>query len=83
MSNQGILKILLPIVLTESVLLEVLQSRSSRMFIQVFVFFQSLTISETIDEPLYSAQSKMRTIKPDFILIRNFPLDSHGDTFKV
>jgi len=24
----------------------------------------------------------MRTIKPDFVLIRNFPLDSHGDTFK-
>jgi len=34
------------------------------------------------DEPLYSAQANSRTVRPDFVLIRNFPLDSHGDTFK-
>lgn len=34
------------------------------------------------DEPLYGAQANSRTVRPDFVLIRNFPLDSHGDTFK-
>jgi len=34
------------------------------------------------DEPLYGAQAKDRTVRPDFVLIRNFPLDSHGDSFK-
>jgi hypothetical protein len=34
------------------------------------------------DEPLYGAQAKERTVRPDFVLVRNFPLDSHGDTFK-
>lgn len=35
------------------------------------------------DEPLKTAWKEPRTIKPDFVLIRNFPLDSHGDTFKA
>eukprot|EP01123_Difflugia_compressa_P000424 TRINITY_DN10506_c0_g1_i1.p1 TRINITY_DN10506_c0_g1~~TRINITY_DN10506_c0_g1_i1.p1 ORF type:complete len:332 (+),score=61.78 TRINITY_DN10506_c0_g1_i1:49-1044(+) len=35
------------------------------------------------DEPWpWSSQKNNRTVKPDFCLIRNFPLDSHGDTFK-
>jgi len=35
------------------------------------------------DEPLKSAWMEPRTVKPDFVLIRNFPLDSHTDTFKA
>uniref|UniRef100_A0A6B2L9R0 ATP-grasp domain-containing protein n=1 Tax=Arcella intermedia TaxID=1963864 RepID=A0A6B2L9R0_9EUKA len=35
------------------------------------------------DEPWpWSSQKKDRTVRPDFCLIRNFPLDSHGDDFK-
>jgi len=36
------------------------------------------------DEPWpWSTQKADRTVKPDFGLIRNFPLDSHGDDFKA
>jgi len=34
------------------------------------------------DEPLKTAWKEPRTVRPDFLLIRNFPLDSHGDTFR-
>jgi len=35
------------------------------------------------DEPWeFSTQKNDRTVKPDFALIRNFPLDSNGNTFK-
>jgi len=35
------------------------------------------------DEPWeFSSQKHDRTVKPDFALIRNFPLDSHGNSFK-
>jgi len=35
------------------------------------------------DEPWeFSTQKDDRTVKPDFALIRNFPLDSNGNTFK-
>jgi len=36
------------------------------------------------DEPWpWSNQKADRTVKPDFCLIRNFPLDSHGDSFRA
>jgi len=35
------------------------------------------------DEPWpFSSQKNPRIVKPDFVLFRNFPTDSHGDNFK-